>query len=161
LSQILSFFGVVADKYLFIYPAPKQEYYSGSGFLNLASAGTMFVGVIRQGSGSGSGSDFSRLFARRLEEPELFLYRGAGAMKTWLLPIPLHKSNTNYYKTVTRALLPNVLKNGFNYTRGARALPNRPLHDTPILSLLFNISKKKYCGQSKQVDIAKVRSSEI
>jgi hypothetical protein len=47
-----------------------QEYYSGSGFLNLASAGTMFVGVIRQGSGSGS--DFSQLFVKSLEEPEPF-----------------------------------------------------------------------------------------
>jgi hypothetical protein len=70
LNQILSFFGVVADKYLFIYPAPMQEYYSGSGFLNIASAGTMFVGVIRQGSGSGS--DFSQLFVKSLEEPEPF-----------------------------------------------------------------------------------------
>jgi hypothetical protein len=46
-----------------------------------------------------------RLLKRSPEELEpFFLFRGAGATKIWLLSIPPHKPNINYYKTIVGAV---------------------------------------------------------
>ena len=78
---------------------------------------------------SGFGSDFDsvqgtlpnihlkQLLVRGPDQPELFLYRGAGAVKTWPLLAPPHKLTQIITKPPHKLFLPNVLQNCFSSNR--------------------------------------------